>query len=163
VLCQRSGWQATHPAAAPAPPARAPQERVTDHDRSRTAAMLTRAYGDGVIAVEELDAALAAAYGARTVAELDAATEHLPAAWKRQIEAADARDRRLRTLHAARSAAVRSYAGVMTLLVGIWLTVGITAGAWYPWPVWPALGWGVPLLLTRGQHHGRAPNPASPY
>jgi hypothetical protein len=40
-----------------------------------------------------------------------------------------------------------TYAGVMTLLVLIWLFVGVNGGGWYPWPVWPALGWGVGLAI----------------
>ena len=31
----------------------------------------------------------------------------------------------------------------MLLLTSIWLVVGLTAAAWYPWPLWPALGWGI--------------------
>lgn len=34
----------------------------------------------------------------------------------------------------------------MLLLVAIWLAVGVTAGSWYPWPVWPALGWGIGVV-----------------
>ncbi len=29
------------------------------------------------------------------------------------------------------------------VLIGIWLAVGLTAGAWYFWPVWPILGMGI--------------------
>jgi hypothetical protein len=28
----------------------------------------------------------------------------------------------------------------------VWLAVGLTAGAWYFWPVWPILGAGIGVL-----------------
>lgn len=31
----------------------------------------------------------------------------------------------------------------MTALVAVWAAVGLAAHAWYPWPIWPALGWGL--------------------
>jgi hypothetical protein len=31
----------------------------------------------------------------------------------------------------------------MSLLVAIWFVAGLNSGSWYPWPVWPALGWGI--------------------
>jgi hypothetical protein len=31
-------------------------------------------------------------------------------------------------------------------MIGIWLTLVITAGAWYFWPVWPILGAGIGLF-----------------
>ena len=34
----------------------------------------------------------------------------------------------------------------MVLLLTIWLAVGLTGGGWYPWPVWPALGWGIGVV-----------------
>ena len=35
------------------------------------------------------------------------------------------------------------YVAVNTLLILIWLTTAVTAGAWYPWFVFPLTGWGV--------------------
>ena len=34
---------------------------------------------------------------------------------------------------------------VNLLLVIIWLTTGIFAGAWYPWFIFPLFGWGIGL------------------
>jgi hypothetical protein len=36
-----------------------------------------------------------------------------------------------------------AYLAGSALMIGIWLAVGIAAGAWYPWPIWPILGWGL--------------------
>jgi hypothetical protein len=44
-----------------------------------------------------------------------------------------------------------AYVLVNFLLISIWLVVGITAGAWFPWPVFPLLGWGIGLAF-----HARA-------
>jgi hypothetical protein len=35
------------------------------------------------------------------------------------------------------------YVLVNALLFAIWLTLGITVGVWFPWFVFPLLGWGV--------------------
>jgi hypothetical protein len=32
------------------------------------------------------------------------------------------------------------------LMIGIWLVVAVTAGAWYFWPVWPILGMGIGVV-----------------
>jgi hypothetical protein len=47
-----------------------------------------------------------------------------------------------------------AYVLVNTLLIGIWLAVGIGAGTWFPWPVFPLLGWGVGLFFHRRAVYG---------
>jgi hypothetical protein len=42
-----------------------------------------------------------------------------------------------------------AYVLVNALLIGIWLAVGIGAGEWFPWPIFPLLGWGVGLYFHR--------------
>jgi hypothetical protein len=32
------------------------------------------------------------------------------------------------------------------LMIGIWLAVAVTVGAWYFWPVWPILGMGIGVV-----------------
>lgn len=126
--------------------ASAPGARVGDADRHRTATLLGNAAAAGLLTLDELDDRLARTWSAGTGADLAAVEADLPAALR-----AD-RDRRERALQAgavARAALghhVASYAAVMTLLVAIWLVVGLSAGAWYPWPVWPALGWGIGVV-----------------
>jgi 2TM domain-containing protein len=44
-----------------------------------------------------------------------------------------------------------AYVLVNFLLISVWLVVGITAGAWFPWPIFPLLGWGIGLAF-----HARA-------
>jgi fatty acid desaturase len=107
--------------------------------------------------VDELDERLAAVWSATSTGELAVLESDLPH---------DVREEHVRRLSAlqARTAAraglsghLLSYLAVMVLLVGIWLAVGLAGGGWYPWPVWPALGWG---LAVAGQvRAARAPLP----
>jgi len=36
---------------------------------------------------------------------------------------------------------------VNAMLWGIWLVIALSAGAWFPRPVFPTLGWGVDLAI----------------
>ncbi|MFC0526185.1 DUF1707 domain-containing protein [Phytohabitans kaempferiae] len=121
-------------------------ERVGNAERESVAALLSDALAAGYLETEEFDERSAATYAARTRVELDALVADLPAGWVR----ARARDRR-RERHAAGArlgmqAHVAAYVAGSILMLGIWAAVGISSGAWYFWPVWPILGWGVGLL-----------------
>jgi hypothetical protein len=123
-----------------------PAARVGDAERDETVALLSDAAAEGYLRPEELDERLSAALTARTVADLQELTRDLPPEWQanraHRAAAATAQQEARRTVRPR----VAAYVRVMALLVVIWLVVGITAGAWYPWPVWPALGWGIALL-----------------
>lgn len=43
-----------------------------------------------------------------------------------------------------------SFVVVITMLWVIWLVTAITAsgGAWFPWPIFPTLGWGIGLAFN---------------
>ena len=101
--------------------------------------------------MDELDERVARALTARSRAELDTLLADLPAAATAMPKPAPA--------PAPAPAAAdcgdpwRAYLAVMALLVGIWLITG----AGHPWPLYPALGWGIPLLVAsrsapRGEH-----------
>lgn len=119
-----------------------PDERVGDRDRQRTAALLADAAGAGLLSLDELDARLTDVWRAGVAAELAALEADLPAALRRE------RDRREAARHAQEAARaglghhLAWYLAVLVLLVTIWLVAGMSSGAWYPWPIWPALGWG---------------------
>ena len=132
-------------------------ERAGDQDRQRTADVLALATGQGHLRLDELDERLAAVWSATSTAELAVLERDLP----HHVRAEHAR--REAALHARTMARaglpghLRSYVAVMVLLIGIWLAVGLGGGGWYPWPVWPALGWGVAVA---GQvRAARAPLP----
>jgi hypothetical protein len=35
---------------------------------------------------------------------------------------------------------------MVVIVLTVWLAVGLTAGAWYFWPIWPILGAGIGLV-----------------
>lgn len=131
-----------------AAPARCPaaDERVGDADRERSAGLLADAVAAGYVPLDELDARLSSVWSARTGADLAAAEAGLPEALRRERLRREAEDRARSLARAGLRGHVASYVAVMALLVGIWLVVGLTAGSWYPWPLWPALGWGLGLV-----------------
>ena len=132
-----------------------PEARVGDADRERTVALLGDAAAAGYLRLDELDQRLSAAWSATTVGQLSAVENDLPEqllrARARRETAARARD----LARASLGPRLRSYAALMLLLTSIWFIVGLTAGAWYPWPLWPALGWGIGLAahLRAAQGH----------
>jgi hypothetical protein len=120
--------------------------RVGDDDRQRTAALLSDAAGAGVLTLDELDQRLAGVWSSGTGRELAALEADLPTGLR---SARDRRDTALRARDVARAGLaghLTSYAVVMVLLLAVWLVVGTAGGGWYPWPVWPALGWGIGVV-----------------
>ena len=102
--------------------------RASDAERERVAEHLRTQAGEGRLTVEVLDERLERAYAATTRAELAALTADLPQPPRpRPDERAEFREH------------LRTYLGVMALLVVIWALTGMG----YFWPVWPALGWGI--------------------
>jgi hypothetical protein len=59
------------------------------------------------------------------------------------------RDLALRSLKRKRDffAHLVSFLAVNAMLWGVWLVIALSAGAWFPWPVFPTLGWGVGLAI----------------
>jgi hypothetical protein len=96
---------------------------------------LLRAHGAaGRLDIAELEERTAAALTARTGADLAALTRDLPRLPRDPARSA-----------AAWAAEARTYALVIAALVVVWLATG----AGHPWPLYPALGWGLPLLACR--------------
>ena len=137
---------------------RRPDERLTDAEREQAADLLAAAFRDGVIGVDEFDQRLTAALNAQVAADLAVVTDDLPTQWVAEREAQERSQRRAAAHRRRWSAEVRAYAAVMALLVTIWLLTSLDGDLSYPWPVWPALGWGIPLFLSRPRRAaGRAP------
>jgi hypothetical protein len=40
------------------------------------------------------------------------------------------------------------YLSVNVMLWGIWFVTALTSHTWFPWPVFPSLGWGVGLAMN---------------
>ena len=133
--------------------------RIGDTEREEVVAMLGDAAAEGYLTADELDDRLASALTARTRGDLVPLTVDLPPEWRarraRLAAAATAR----RVSRAAVRPHVLSYLAVMALLVVIWLAVAVGTGVWYPWPIWPALFWGLSVL---GHVRAARVSPVSP-
>lgn len=171
MSCRRvSGFTAGSVVDQPARPQLEPVEprfeaglRAGDVDRDQVGAVLSEALAAGYLSMEEFEARTDQALTARTIGELNALQQDLPISRPaHRAPAAEpspgAEDEARRGLRAH----VASYVGTMGLLMAIWLVVGITTGAWYFWPIWPMLGWGigvvshvVPVLTGRGSSCSR--------
>ena len=118
--------------------------RTSDAEREAAAEELRFHAATGRLDVEELDARLGAVLSARTRADVDAVFGDLPTISRT--------DRSVPTPSRAQAPELHAYAAVMLLLLAIWLFTG----AGHFWPLYPALGWGLPLLLRRDHAIRRA-------
>lgn len=135
------------PEPGPLPEAVRAEDLTSDANRQRGAGLVGRAFAEGLLELEEMEHLLDEVFRSRTVGELAAVTSMLPKAWLAAARRSDEAAQRDVTWRAARSGAVHAYLRVMALLVSIWAVTAVVAGADYFWPIWPALGWGLPLLL----------------
>ncbi|KUI29875.1 hypothetical protein AU196_03010 [Mycobacterium sp. IS-1742] len=119
--------------------------RIGDDDRTRTATLLGLALTQGYLDVADYDQRLQRAFAAQTGTELHSLTADLPVASLRRNDPARQAERR----RAARRGVRRHLAGYLAMVVivlMVWLAVGLTAGSWYFWPIWPILGAGIGVL-----------------
>ena len=118
--------------------------RAGDRERERTANQLGQALSQGYLAMDEYETRLQATFAAYTTAELRQLVTDLPLAQLRrsdpQRQAARRRAARLGVrIH------LGAYLAMVVIVLTVWLAVGLTAGAWYFWPIWPILGAGIGL------------------
>lgn len=120
--------------------------RASEAEREHAVDELRRHAAAGRLDVAELEERIEAAYGARTREELAELRSDLP----RAVPADTGFGEHLRV-----------YMGVQLLLVAIWALSGLG----YFWPVWPAMGWGIGLMLhgscVPGRHRGAWPRRTS--
>jgi len=119
--------------------------RATDDDRQRTIARLRTAAGEGAIDLDELEQRIATAWQARTVADLVVVTQDLPAT----IAAPGAKPPKHRHPLVLEDDEFRGHLTTYCLVIGMLVVIWLLAGAGHPWPIYPAMGWGVAL----GSHH----------
>jgi hypothetical protein len=122
-----------------------PSIRAGDRERGTTANQLGSALAQGYIAMGEYETRLQAAFAAPTTAELRGLVADLPLA---QLRRNDPRRREARRAAARRGVQIHlaGYLAMVVIVLTVWLVVGLTAGAWYFWPVWPILGAGIGVL-----------------
>jgi DUF1707 SHOCT-like domain/2TM domain len=116
-----------------------PEHRASDAEREATAERLRVAAGDGRLDPDELEERLEAAYGARTVGELEAVTRDLPA-----HAGPGAKPERAWATPEVRSK-LATFIVVNTICVVIWLASGAEG---HFWPIWVILGTGIGLFAT---------------
>lgn len=119
-----------------------PAQRTGDRERDEAQAVLALGFALGYLDLEELDDRMGRALTATTGADLARLTADLPVAELRERDPA----KRAAQVRAARLGVrihVAAYLAVTMLLLGVWLLVGLGGGGWFPWPVWPVLGWGI--------------------
>lgn len=138
--------------------------RASDSERERIVRELTQHCGDGRLTLDELEDRIAEAYAATTSDELRHAIRELPATPHRIIvppttradaptvvPAVRASGAVTHRRHGAAEVALRihlvSYLSVIGFLVAIWF---LTSPFGYFWPVWPAMSWGLALVLHAG-------------
>nr|WP_090276169.1 DUF1707 domain-containing protein [Mycolicibacterium komanii]CRL69358.1 hypothetical protein CPGR_01516 [Mycolicibacterium komanii] len=126
-------------------PAIAPVVRAGDPDREKTADVLGLALAQGYLAMPEYEARLQSAFAATTRPELHGLTADLPVD---RLRRNDPRRQEARRKMARRGVQVHlaGYLTMVAIVLTVWLAVGLTAGAWYFWPIWPILGAGIGLL-----------------
>ncbi len=50
-----------------------------------------------------------------------------------------------------------SYLVINLVVWGIWAVIGATSGAWFPWPVFVTLGWGIGIAMNAWDVYFRRP------
>jgi len=137
-----------------------PRLRASDADRERTASLLREHHAVGRLTAEEFDERLNKVFTAKTMGELDALLADLPAIDLYQLPSASIRPVRRR----GGSGPVRGPGGSLvpsldntwggwvtgtTLLVAVWVVIGIMAGglAWVPWFTLIAGPWALGLAF----------------
>lgn len=115
--------------------AREPDERLSTADRDRAIDQLRHHAGDGRIDLDEFGERVTTVLAARTTGELAPVLAGLP----HVVTPAEQRRRRRQSV----AAVTTPYLAVMALLALIWAVTG----AGYFWPIWPMLGWGIPVAL----------------
>jgi hypothetical protein len=118
--------------------------RAGDRDRERTANLLGQALAQGYLAMDEYESRLQATFAAHTTAELRRLVTDLPLAHLRRNDPQRQAARR-RAAQLGVRIHLGAYLAMVVIVLTVWLAVGLTAGAWYFWPIWPILGAGIGL------------------
>jgi len=123
----------------------APSVRAGDREREQTADQLGQALAQGYFALDEYETRLQATFAAHTTAELRELVADLPVD---RIRRNDPARRQARVKAAKRGVQIHlaAYLAMVVIVLTVWLVVGLTAGAWYFWPIWPILGAGIGVL-----------------
>jgi hypothetical protein len=122
-----------------------PAVRAGDREREKTADQLGQALAQGYLAMDEYETRLQAAFAANTTPELRHLVADLPLSLLRRNDPRR-REARRRAARRGVQAHLAAYLTMVVIVLSVWLVVGLTAGAWYFWPIWPILGAGIGLV-----------------
>lgn len=114
--------------------------RIGHAERDAVDKALRTHHAAGRIDLVEFEDRIEQVYAARTQAELDAVLADLPSLEQR----ADARPRERSAGMQGAVVHAQIYAAVIGFLSVIWL---LTGDFGFFWPIWPALGWGLAVVL----------------
>jgi hypothetical protein len=153
---------------------------LSEVERERVIRDLTRHCGDGRLTLDELEERVAEVYAATSTAEIDHALRFLPAQPLAMPtppkEAPKPSSTSVSTPFSvpahvshhgsvdprrAGEIALRIHLAVYLSVIGLLVAIWIMTGFGYPWPMWPAMTWGVALSIHAGVHkavwavHGR--------
>jgi hypothetical protein len=119
--------------------------RAGDRDRAATAAQLGQALTQGYLDITEYEQRVAAAFAAHSGNELRQLLADLPIA---QLRRNDPRRREARKAAARMSVRLHlaGYVLMVVIVLTVWLSVALSGGTWYFWPIWPILGAGIGVL-----------------
>jgi hypothetical protein len=119
--------------------------RAGDREREKTANQLGQALAQGYLAMDEYEKRLQDAFSAHTTTELRQLVADLPLA---QLRRNDPRRQAARRRAARRGVQIHlgGYLAMVVIVLTVWLAVGLSAGAWYFWPIWPILGAGIGVI-----------------
>jgi len=119
--------------------------RAGDRDRERTANQLGQALSQGYLVFDEYEKRLQDAFAAHTTTELRELVAELPLA---QLRRNDPHRQAARRRAARRGVQIHlgGYLAMVVIVLTVWLAVGLSAGAWYFWPIWPILGAGIGVI-----------------
>jgi uncharacterized protein DUF1707 len=131
-----------------------PEVRASDEDRERVAREIREHYAAGRLDDDELNQRVDAAYGARTVGELDALRTDLPPlpaapADERAVVAQRRRELQRRLLQQSGGAL-----GAFVVCAVIWAAAGASGSFW---PIWILVVALIPLLRNGWRLYGPAP------
>jgi hypothetical protein len=142
----------------------AADDRVGDDDRERIVRDLTKHCGDGRLTLDELEERVAEVYAATTLADLDNALRELPRSpvpipkplgppLRTRPSAAPVREQSAVQARRASEIALRVHMAVYLSIIGMLVAIYMLTDPFgYPWPIWPAIGWGVALAIHAGVH-----------
>jgi hypothetical protein len=119
--------------------------RVGDREREKVITRLGQAFAQGYLSLPEYETRLDQALEAQTTGALHRPLSDLPV---KRIARGDPRRRAARIASARRGVRIHlaAYLAASLLMIGIWLALAVTVGAWYVWPVWPILGGAIGVI-----------------